>query len=157
VRAGRFREDLYYRLNIFRIELPPLRQRREDIPVLVQEFLNRYERKDKKVRISPEVMRFLMDYPWPGNIRELENVIERSVYLSEDGFVWIKDLPDEMLAVGSAKEGFKFAEEKSLDELQRQYIEHILERCGGNKKRAAEILGVNRKTIYRKLLEIRKE
>ncbi|VAX28292.1 Response regulator of zinc sigma-54-dependent two-component system [hydrothermal vent metagenome] len=155
VRAGRFREDLYYRLNIFRIELPPLRQRREDIPVLVQEFLNRYEQKEKKTRISSEVMRFLMDYPWPGNIRELENVIERSVYLSEDGVVRIKDLPDEMLATGSAEEGFRFTEEKSLDELQRQYIEHILERCGGNKKRAAEILGVNRKTIYRKLLEIR--
>ncbi|VAX34139.1 Response regulator of zinc sigma-54-dependent two-component system [hydrothermal vent metagenome] len=157
VRAGRFREDLYYRLNIFRIELPPLRQRREDIPILVQEFLNRYEQKEKKTRISPEVMRFLMDYPWPGNIRELENVIERSVYLSEDGVVRIKDMPDEMLATGSAEEGFRFTEEKSLDELQRQYIEHILERCGGNKKRAAEILGVNRKTIYRKLLEIRKE
>ncbi|GMT47144.1 MAG: acetoacetate metabolism regulatory protein AtoC [bacterium] len=155
VRAGRFREDLYYRLNIFRIELPPLRQRREDIPILVQEFLNRYEQKEKKTRISPEVMRFLMDYPWPGNIRELENVIERSVYLSEDGVVRIKDMPDEMIATGSAGEGFRFAEEKSLDELQRQYIEHILERCGGNKKRAAEILGVNRKTIYRKLLEIR--
>ncbi len=155
VRAGRFREDLYYRLNIFRIELPPLRQRREDIPILVQEFLNRYEQKEKKIQISPEVMRFLMDYPWPGNIRELENVIERSVYLSEDGVVRIKDLPDEMLAVRDVEEGFRFAEEKSLDELQRQYIEHILERCGGNKKRAAEILGVNRKTIYRKLLEIR--
>ena len=79
------------------------------------------------------------------------------MYLSEDGFVRIKDLPDEMLATGSAEEGFGFTGEKSLDELQRQYIEHILERCGGNKKRAAEILGINRKTIYRKLLETRKQ
>jgi len=152
VRAGRFREDLYYRLNIFRIELPPLRQRREDIPLLVQEFLKRYSRGGEPVEVSPEVMRVLMDYHWPGNIRELENVIERAVYLSEDGVVKVGDLPDEMLAAGDSKAGFSLAGEKSLDELQRQYIEHILQRCGGNKKKAAEILGVNRKTIYRKLM-----
>jgi len=155
VRAGRFREDLYYRLNIFRIELPPLRQRREDIPILVQEFLDRYGRKDKAVEVSPEVMRVFMDYHWPGNIRELENVVERAVYLSEDGVVRIKDLPDEMLAVRGSRAGFNFAEERSLDELQREYIEHILQRCGGNKKKAAEILGVNRKTIYRRLADLK--
>ncbi len=152
VRAGRFREDLYYRLNIFRIELPPLRRRREDIPVLVQEFLRRYRRTDEPVEVSPEAMRALMDYHWPGNIRELENVMERAVYLAEDGVVRLGDLPEEMLRAKDSNAGFSLPSEKSLDELEREYIEHVLKRCGGNKKRAAEILGVNRKTIYRKLM-----
>ena len=153
VRAGRFREDLYYRLNIFRIELPPLRRRREDIPVLVQEFLRRYRRTDEPVEVSPEAMRALMDYHWPGNIRELENVMERAVYLAEDGVVRLGDLPEEMLRAKDSNAGFSLPSEKSLDELEREYIEHVLKRCGGNKKRAAEILGVNRKTIYRKLMD----
>ncbi len=155
VAAGRFREDLYYRLNIFRIEVPPLRRRREDIPLLVQEFLRRHEEEGREVQFSPEVMRAFMDYHWPGNVRELENVVERCVYLSEDGIVRLKDLPDEMLTDGRAEQGFVLADALPLEEVERRYIAHVLERCGGNKKRAAEILGVNRRTIYRKLPRIK--
>lgn len=153
VREGKFREDLYYRLNIFRIEVPPLRQRRDDIPLLVQEFLTKYEQHGKKMQTSPEVMRFFIDYQWPGNIRELENVIERCVYLSDDGILRIKDLPDDMLSDMGTERGFIFGKEKSLDEFGRQYIKYVLDRCGGNKKKAAEILGINRKTIHRRLAE----
>lgn len=151
VECGRFREDLYYRLNIFKITVPPLRERREDIPLLIQEFLDRHERNGVSAKVSSEVMRFLLDYPWPGNIRELENVIERCVFLAEGGEVALHDLPGEMRKRSQATEHFSFARIKPLAEVEMEYIRYVLNKCDGNKQKAASLLGINRKTIHRKL------
>ena len=151
VDAGRFREDLYYRLNIFKMQIPPLRERREDIPLLIREFLSRHQRSGAKPEVSKEVMRFFFDYHWPGNIRELENVIERCVFLAEGGEINLRDLPEEMLAASKVQEQFAFTQIKPLADLEMEYIKHVLVTCDGNKQKAAELLGVNRKTIRRKL------
>jgi len=151
VASGNFREDLYYRLNIFKIEVPPLRERREDIPLLVHEFLARHEHNGIKAELGREVMRFFLDYPWPGNIRELENVIERCAFLAEEGKISLGDLPEEMLAVCHEKEQFSFGEVVPLAEIEINYIKYVLDKCKGNKQKAASLLGINRKTIHRKL------
>lgn len=151
VTAGRFREDLYYRLNIFKIEVPPLRERREDIPLLVHEFLARHAQNGMKAEVGREVMRFFLDYPWPGNIRELENVIERCVFLAEDGKISLRDLPKEMLVACQEQEIFPFTEVRPLAEIEIKYIKYVLDKCKGNKQKAASLLGINRKTIHRKL------
>lgn len=153
VEAGRFREDLYYRLNIFKIEVPPLRERREDIPLLIREFLNRHALNGVEAEVSREAMRFFLDYPWPGNIRELENMIERCVFLAEDGVISLNDLPDEMLAACQEQGAFPFGEIKPLAEIEMEYIKYVLEKCDGNKQKCAALLGINRKTIHRKLEE----
>ncbi len=152
VESGRFREDLFYRVNIFRIELPPLRERKEDIPLLIQEFLRESGSGTRRLEIPPEVMRVLLDYSWPGNVRELKNVVERLSYLAEDGKVRLEDLPPEML--GKRDDAlFSGVSERlmSLEEMEREYIKKVLEKCRGNKVKAAKILGIDRKTIYRKL------
>ena len=151
VEAGRFREDLYYRLNIFKIDIPPLRERREDIPLLIQEFLGRHKADGEQVTVSKEVMRFLLDYPWPGNIRELENVIERCVFLAEEGEIALHDLPREMLDEYQKGKHFSFTGVKPLAEIEMEYIVFVLDTCKGNKQKAAALLGINRKTIHRKL------
>jgi DNA-binding NtrC family response regulator len=151
VTAGHFREDLYYRLNIFKIEVPPLRERREDISLLVHEFLNRHKQNGVVAEVSREVMRFFLDYPWPGNIRELENVIERCVFLAEDGKISLHDLPKEMLVVNREQDPFSFTQIKPLAEVELQYIKYVLSKCRGNKQKAASLLEINRKTIHRKL------
>lgn len=149
--GGRFREDLYYRLNIFKIEVPPLRERREDIPLLIREFLNRHARNGMRAEVSREVMRFFLDYPWPGNIRELENVIERCVFLAEGGEISLHDLPGEMLAGSQEQDIFSFGRIMPLAEMEMKYIKYVLEKCNGNKQKSASLLGINRKTIHRKL------
>ncbi len=151
VDVGHFREDLYYRLNIFKIEVPPLRERREDIPLLVHEFLNRHKQNGKKAELAREVMRFFLDYPWPGNIRELENVIERCVFLAEEGKIFLHDLPKDMLAACQEQELVTFSQIKPLAEIENQYIKYVLDKCNGNKQKAASLLGINRKTIHRRL------
>ncbi len=151
VAAGHFREDLYYRLNIFKIEVPPLRERREDIPLLVHEFLGRHAQNGVQAEVGREVMRFFLDYPWPGNIRELENVIERCVFLAEDKIISLGDLPKEMLVTCQEQDMFSFAEIKPLAEVEIKYIKYVLDKCEGNKQKAASLLGINRKTIHRKL------
>ncbi len=153
VDRGRFREDLYYRLNIFKIEVPPLRERREDIPLLVSEFLKRHEQGGVKTEVAREVMRFFLDYPWPGNIRELENVIERCVFLAEGGEISLHDLPQEMLAASQEQTVFSFGGIKPLAEIEVEYIKYVLNKCDGNKQKSAVLLGINRKTIHRKLEE----
>ncbi len=151
VEAGRFREDLYYRLNIFRITIPPLRERREDIPLLTEEFLRRHEQAGRPARLGREAMRFFLDYPWPGNIRELENVIERCVFLAEDGRITLQDLPEEMLAACRPASTPVFDTIRPLAEMEEEYIRYVLEQCHGNKQKAAALLGINRKTIRRRL------
>ena len=150
IAEGRFREDLFFRLNVFGVEIPPLRERREDIPILIREFLQPGIEEDQPLEISSEVMRFFMNYSWPGNIRELENVIERCSFLTEDGVIRIRDLPDEMVTE-KISVSFGFDSNLTLEELEDKYIEYIYEQCGQNKKRTAQILGVDRKTIQRRL------
>jgi DNA-binding NtrC family response regulator len=154
---GKFREDLYYRLKVIDIELPPLRERREDIPLLVQHFMNNFdkERKKKVTGVSEEALKILMNYSWPGNVRELENVIQRAMTLCQHEVILPEDLPAPMLQEADENPIEKGLREKyTLDQLEKEYIRKVLIEVGGNKSRAAERLGLDRKTLYRKLEEI---
>jgi DNA-binding NtrC family response regulator len=150
MKNGRVREDLFYRLHVFPIFLPKLKDRKEDIPLLAHHFLNLYaERNKKKIQgISKEAMELLLEYPWPGNVRELENVIERAVIISDREVVTVGDLPKNLEEEPDViKEGVKAR--KSLDEIKTEYIMQILNETEGDKKVAAEILKVNLRTLYR--------
>ncbi len=167
VREGRFREDLFYRLNVITIELPPLRQRREDIPLLVQFFLKKYaEENDRPVRrITPEALRPLMSYSWPGNVRELENVIERAVVLSSGPDITIDLLPDNLLGRGSALTLHDPPTDASLfeivEDVERRIISDMLEKCNWNQTEAAERFKVPLSTLNQKIrrlnIEIKKK
>jgi len=148
-----FREDIYYRLATFKIEVPSLKSRREDIPLLLEYFLAEHAKQGRDSFFSPEVLRVLMDYSWPGNVRELRSLVERCVYLGEGNSVTLDDLPDEIREQARPQNRFCFTDEKTLSEVELDYINYILDRCEGNRVRAAEILGINRKTIQRKLSE----
>ncbi len=143
-----FREDLYYRLTVVEINVPPLRERKSDIPLLVEKFLRKYgvEYKDRLLRISPEALQVLERYHWPGNIRELENIIQRVVIMS-DGMVDVKDLPDFLkFQIDFPTVGFL-----PLREMEKQYVQRVLNHTQGNKTKAAEILQIDRKTLRDKL------
>ncbi|MBL8681549.1 MAG: sigma-54-dependent Fis family transcriptional regulator [Myxococcales bacterium] len=152
VKEGRFRQDLFYRLAVIEVHVPPLRDRPEDVLPLAEHFLRRAsERAGRVVRgLSREASQLLVAYSWPGNARELENVIERAVALSRDEWIAASDLPPHVQP-DSGVQLFERAAERlmTLDELQRGYVAHVLERLGGNKKRAAAMLGINRRTIQR--------
>jgi DNA-binding NtrC family response regulator len=147
VAEGRFREDFYYRINVFTIELPPLRARRSDIPALACYFLERFARQmDKHIEaIAPEAMEILAGYDWPGNVRELSNAIERAMVVGQPPAIRPEDLP---LRKSAGKEPFV---EESLAEVEKRHIRAVLERTGGNITRAAEILNVDRVTVYNKI------
>lgn len=157
--AGAFRRDLLYRLNVIQLHLPPLRERRDDIPLLVAHFITKHSLNlQPATTIEEEAMRGLSAYSWPGNVRELENVIERAITLSQGGRITLNDLPPRIALEQSGNDtpplsaddlADLFSELPSLDELERRYILHVLEATGSNRKRAAEILGINRKTLYR--------
>jgi DNA-binding NtrC family response regulator len=155
IAAGRFREDLYYRLNVIPIHIPPLRERREDIPALVEAFLRRHAG-DTRRSLTPEALQRLVVRPWKGNARELENVIERALALSESPTLDLTDLPpDGREDAGDADPARALlasavAGRLPLRELEDQYIDEILRLTGGNKVRAARILGIDRKTLYRR-------
>jgi DNA-binding NtrC family response regulator len=153
VAQGRFREDLYFRINVVTIKLPPLRERPSDIPILVKHFLAKYAARERRAdtSIAREAMEALERYPWPGNVRELENVIERALALSKDGVVLVSDLPPEVPGIQTAPPPGLVDDRPSLAELERRYIQLILTETGGNKKKAAEILGIDRRTLYRTL------
>ena len=160
VKAGRFREDLYFRINVVSIRLPPLRERPSDIPLLVDHFLAKYAARERRsdAGVAPQAMALLQRYGWPGNVRELENVIERALALSKDGVILPSDLPPEIAqedgsasGAAAAPGGALVEDRPTLAELERRYIELILRETGGNKKRAAEILGIDRRTLYRTL------
>ena len=157
-KAKRFREDLYYRLNVIELKLPPLRDRREDILLLVEGFLKKCgEVRGKEVKgVSESALAMLMDYTWPGNVRELENVIERAVTLSRGEKVTPDDLPPAVQGARGDRRVLDEAAEKTLPlhEIEKEYIKKILEKTGGNKYQAAQALGIDRKTLYRKLAEI---
>ena len=157
IQEGRFREDLFYRLKVIDIELPPLRERREDIPLLVQHFLNKFGQDSKKnvSGISEDALRGLLNYSWPGNVRELENVIQRAITLSQHEEILPEDLPTPLVEVAGENLIEKGLKEKyTVEQLEKEYIRKVLAKVGGNKSKAAEILGFDRKTLYRKLQEI---
>ncbi len=150
VANGEFREDLYYRLNVVTIELPPLRERKEDIPLLAQHFLKKFAVENQKeiTDFSPEATDFLLKYDWPGNVRELENAIERAVILAKDSCIDIADLPQEnRLLAHSPPRG------ESLREVEKNHILNVLNETGGNYSEAARILGISRATLYNKIKE----
>jgi DNA-binding NtrC family response regulator len=161
VRAGRLREDLFYRLNVFAIHLPPLRERREDIPLLVQAFIAEFnQRNGKDVRaVSQEAMRALEAYAWPGNIRELRNVIERATILAEGDFIELKHLPASVVERAAAPPppapAVVLRPGMTVDEAERELILLTLEHTRNNKTRAAEILGISLKTLHNKLNRLR--
>jgi DNA-binding NtrC family response regulator len=167
VREGRFREDLYYRLNVITVELPPLRQRKEDIPLLVDFFLKKYAEENGRTvpRITPEALRPLMAYSWPGNVRELENVIERAVVLSSGPEINMDLLPESMLGRGSSLSLHDPPTDASLfeivEDVERRVITDMLERCNWNQTEAAERFHVPLSTLNQKIrrlnIEIRKK
>ncbi|UCE19757.1 MAG: sigma-54-dependent Fis family transcriptional regulator [Gemmatimonadota bacterium] len=148
VQAGTFREDLFYRLHVVVIELPPLRDRIEDVPVLAAHFLNTFaEQNNKNIRgISPEAFRLLMEYHWPGNVRELENTIEYAVVMCRDTIINANDLPTRIRTRKDITPSTY-----NLDENEKQLVEEVLEKTKYNIKRAAELLGISRTTLYSKI------
>ncbi len=160
VEAGRFREDLFYRLQVIPIVMPPLRERRSDIPLLVRHFLEKHNRKrtGRAVTISEEAMVHLWEYDWPGNVRELENLLERLVILSEDGMIAVQHLPPAIRSLISEKKiprptlgetGLDL--NTAVEEFENRLIEEALRRTKGNKQAAARLLGLKRTTLVAKL------
>jgi DNA-binding NtrC family response regulator len=150
VSAGRFRQDLFYRLSVIVIQLPPLRERRADIPLLIESFLqDACRRAGRRVNISPETVQALTAYDWPGNVRELENTIERLVVLGRASTIEVADLPPGLVAGRGPVHERMFSDLPSLEELERRYLLHVLSAVGGNRTRAAEVLGIDRRTLYR--------
>jgi two-component system response regulator HydG len=150
VRSGRFREDLYYRLNVVSIQIPPLRQRGGDIPLLIEHFLRKYgwEYGQPPKRFAPDTERLMLAYPWPGNVRELANVVERAVVLSPSSLIRPDSLPDGVRRPAPERTG----DQSSLAPLQNViegHVARVLEATGGNHTRAARILGISRRTLHR--------
>ena len=157
VAAGRFREDLFYRLNVIAITAPPLRTRREDVPLLVDHFLGVYCAKNNRARLEAgrDVQQLLVDYSWPGNVRELENVIERAVVLCRSDHLTADDLPDFIREAPAAEPStLTFSVGTPLDEVERRLIRETLRHARGDKSVAAQLLGISTRTIYRKLGEL---
>jgi two-component system, NtrC family, response regulator AtoC len=162
VKAGKFREDLYFRINVVTIKLPPLRDRPGDIPILVAHFLAKLGRREARApaTMAVESLQVLTSYNWPGNVRELENAIDRAVAVAKDGIILPSDLPPEIDArrrpgaettATGAQRASIIEDRPTLAELERRYIDLILVESGGNKKKAAERLGIDRRTLYRAL------
>jgi DNA-binding NtrC family response regulator len=159
LRSGAFREDLYYRIKVVTIRLPPLRERRDDIPRLAEYFLRRYSSDNRKPvnAISEEAMDLLRSYAWPGNIRELENVIERAVVLSNQAVLSAEDLPAEIRQPSDWKEStaedeaFRIADTPTLEVIKKRYILHVLALSQGNITRTAKTLNIDRRSLYRML------
>jgi DNA-binding NtrC family response regulator len=153
VRKEKFREDLFYRLSVVPLNLPPLRERKEDIPFLIDHFINKYCKKTRKdlKGVSPSVKKALMEYDWPGNIRELENTIERAVVLSKGEKIELEDLVYHGISASSSlllPVGGKY---KSLDDIEKEYIKIVLQAQHGNKSKTAKILKIDRKTLMAKI------
>ena len=148
VSSGQFREDLYYRLNVVTVELPPLRERREDIPLLANHFLKKFTAENHKdiIGFSPTAIDFLFKYKWPGNVRELENVIERAVILTKDSYIEVADLAQEnLLPAHAAPSG------RCLGEVEKNHILNVLNAAGRNYSETARILGISRTTLYNRI------
>jgi DNA-binding NtrC family response regulator len=161
VRAGKLREDLFYRLNVFIVALPPLRDRKDDLPLLVQAFIDEFNARNGKTVLAttPEAARILEAHNWPGNVRELRNVIERATILAEGRFIEPRHLPSALSQPeGPSQRALALAPGTTVEDAERQLIEMTLEHTQDNKTRAAEILGISLKTLHNKLnrLKLRK-
>jgi len=161
VKAKTFRDDLYYRLNVLQIDLPPLRKRREDIPLLASHFLKEMATKQKKKLngFSESALKTLLNYPWPGNVRELENAIERAVTLSEAETISAEDFPPVMTGQQADQLVLdqNLAKMASLADVEQDYVWQVLQRLGGNKLQAAKVLQIDRKTLYKKIAAYQKK
>jgi len=148
IKNGNFREDLYYRLNVINVSIPPLRERKEDIAGLAEHFLKKYAQKLSKsiAGFTAEALELLTGYKWPGNVRELENVIERAVILCESDQIGAEDL-----SISSYSAVAEMSVNPSLEEMEKNYILRVLKEAGGNQSRASQLLGIDRKTLYLKL------
>jgi DNA-binding NtrC family response regulator len=155
VKANRFRKDLFYRLNTFVIQVPPLRDRKGDIPILTEYFLEKHARKGSRKAVSKQAMNLLVTYHWPGNVRELANVIERAILISVDrSEITPDDLPQTIVLPSFAAEERKriiSQDTLRLDSMEKEHIEKVLEFAGGNKSKAARLLGISRKKLYQKI------
>ena len=159
VKNGTFREDLYYRLNVIQIHLPPLRERRGDVRDLINHYVSQLGGPFR--RVADDAMEALCNYRWPGNVRELRNLVERMVVLSEGNLITMADVPQEILDNGVVarvaeepepeSETGKAQEPSNLSEMEMRHVRAVLEQCGGNKTIAAERLGISRSTLYEKL------
>ncbi len=153
IKSGQFRQDLYYRLNVVSIKIPPLSERRDDIPLLIQYFLKKYSilmKKDVK-EVSEDVMALLMNYDFPGNVRELENIIQRGVALTKSNRIEVENLPEDLRQFSFRIFRKKEGRIPSLEEQEKAYIKWVLKEVGGNKTLAAQILGIDRVSLWRKL------
>ena len=151
VEAGRFREDLYYRLNVFEIDIPPLRKRLDDLPGLVEHLIQRHnlEMKTNYKGVDSATMRILMSLPWKGNIRELDNILERAMILGDGEWIKPADLPGQKNSVDEFSAEDNLA--KAVELYEKTHIERTIGKTGGDKMRAAELLGLSLSTLYRKL------
>jgi len=157
VAADRFRQDLFYRLNVIAITAPPLRTRREDVPLLLDHFLGIYCAKNNRPRLvtPPDVVQLLTEYRWPGNVRELENVIERAAVLCRGDKLSVEDLPDTIRDAGNSEpSAISVSIGTPIDEVERRLIRETLRHAGGDKSVAAQMLGISARTVYRKLAEM---
>ena len=159
VAEGRFRQDLFYRLNVIRLNVPSLRERSEDVPLLAQHFLARFSAKNGKIvhGITPEAMEALTSYEWPGNVRELENAMERAVVLCREDQIGVNDLPPQVRGGGEARRQVSFEVGTELKVIERRMIEETLRMCNGDKGLAASLMGITARTIYRREAEWKDE
>ena len=155
IAAGRFREDLYYRLNVITLDVPPMRERREDIPNLADFFLKQYAKKNRRLiqGFTPRATDLLMRYDWPGNVRELENIIERAVIMSRGEVITPLEFPNDIqdLDEDLKNSQINLTPGKSLKEVEKAMILRTLEETGGNRTHAARILGITRRTLQLRL------
>jgi two-component system response regulator HydG len=160
INEGKFRQDLYHRLKVVSVKLPPLRERRDDIHLLIDHFLKEFSASHARPIpvITPAVRKVLMSYSWPGNVRELRNTIESMIVIDTDGRLDLDDLTEDLQAATSnghieGPVGVDFLVGKALEEIEKHYIVETLKRTGGNREEAAKILGIGERTLYRKLKE----
>jgi transcriptional regulator with PAS, ATPase and Fis domain len=156
VEAGRFREDLYYRLNVMEIHIPPLKERPEDIPLLVDYFIRRHNPELKKtfLGIADDASHVLMSLPWRGNVRELDNVIEHTMILADGEKITMKDLPASVVASSQGNAAFTFNLKDALRQFEKQHILRALEQAGQDRKEAAKLLDISLSSLYRKIEEL---
>ncbi|HJU61118.1 MAG TPA: sigma 54-interacting transcriptional regulator [Candidatus Binatia bacterium] len=156
VEAGRFREDLYYRLNIMEIHIPPLRDRPEDIPLLVDYLIKKHNPELKKSfkGVDAEVLRILMSLPWKGNVRELDNVIEHTMILADGDLITCKDLPAAITASHQENAGFTLCLKDALRNFEKRHIIRVLEQAGHDRREAAKLLDISLSSLYRKIEEL---
>jgi transcriptional regulator with PAS, ATPase and Fis domain len=156
VEAGRFREDLYYRLNIMEIHIPPLRDRPEDIPLLVDYLIKKHNPELKKSfkGVDAEVLRILMSLPWKGNVRELDNVIEHTMILADGDLITCKDLPAAIMASHQENAGFTLCLTDALRNFEKRHIIRVLEQAGHDRREAAKLLDISLSSLYRKIEEL---